>query len=94
MGFIQLQLLYALLIVMLNQVMIFSFGAKHGRILQAFYDGKNLVIRKSKLIDLTDLSSRPFDVFVRFAASKPVGNTRTSLYVQKTVSGERRGGRT
>lgn len=35
-----------------------------------------MMIRKSKLIDLLDLSARPFDVFARFAASMPVGNAR------------------
>lgn len=55
--------------------MIFSFGPRHGRIIQAFHDGVGLIIRKSKLIDLLDTSSRPFDIFARFAASKPVGTT-------------------
>ena len=55
--------------------MVFSFGARHGRIIRSFYDGWSLIVRKSKLVDLLDPSARPFDVFARFVASKPVGNT-------------------
>lgn len=56
---------------------LFSFGPRHGRIIQAFHDGMGLMIRKSKLINLLDTFTRPFDIFARFAASKPVGNTRS-----------------
>lgn len=73
---------------MLNQVTVFSFGAKHGRILQAFYDGEGLMVRKSKLIDLTDPSTRPFDVFARFAASKPVGDTHAFPYRKPSQEGK------
>ena len=41
--------------------MIFSFmGWQHGRIVQAWYDGENLLVRKSRLIELTDTTTNPF----------------------------------
>lgn len=55
--------------------MIFSFGKEQGRIVQAFWNGESLIVRKSKLLDLFDPSVRAFEIFARFAASKPVGNT-------------------
>lgn len=55
--------------------MIFSFGKEQGRIVQAFWNGESLIVRKSKLLDLLDPSVSAFEIFARFAASKPVGNT-------------------
>lgn len=51
-------------------------GRQHGRIVQAWYDGEYLVVRKSRLIELTDPAINPFSDFIRFAANKPVGETR------------------
>lgn len=66
--------------------MLFSFmGPQHGRIIQVYHDGQDLVVRKSPLVALKEPSLRPFDVFVRSAASKPVGDTR-SLPVHTKVS--------
>ena len=75
--------------------MIFSFGKEQGRIVHAFWNGGSLIVRKSKLLDLLDPSVRAFEVFARFAASKPVGNTDDlpSLWVPEYDRGNKNSNR-
>lgn len=49
-----------------------------GRILQAYYDDKNVAIRKSRLycFDPVEDARKVFDIFAQHMASQPVGNTR------------------
>lgn len=61
---------------MLMQVMLLSFmGPRHGRILQAHYDGTNLVVRKSKLFDLRSKDVDALKLFARWWCASPVGDT-------------------
>ncbi|KAL2215051.1 hypothetical protein M432DRAFT_643017 [Thermoascus aurantiacus ATCC 26904] len=55
-------------------VMVQSFmGPQHGRILQAHFDGRNLVIRKSQLYDLTKKDDAVIDLFLQQRMNEPVG---------------------
>ncbi|OJJ40128.1 hypothetical protein ASPWEDRAFT_166214 [Aspergillus wentii DTO 134E9] len=56
-------------------IQMFSFMQNYGRILHAFYNGKRLVIRKTRLYAFED-ENAPFDLFIRHLASEPVGYTR------------------
>lgn len=56
--------------------MLFSFTApRSGRIIQAYHDGRSLVIRKSRLFDFSTLTTAPFQLFMRYLACTPVGYT-------------------
>ena len=56
--------------------MVFSFmNHCRGRIIQGYYDGHEVVLRKSKLFDFSDAKTAPFELFVRHLASTPVGDT-------------------
>ncbi|XHF98657.1 hypothetical protein AWENTII_002202 [Aspergillus wentii] len=56
-------------------IMIISFMGQHGRIIQAYHDGNNLALRKSKLFEFFNAETSPIDLFSRFTISKRVGNT-------------------
>ena len=61
---------------LLRQIMVFSFmNHCRGRIIQGYYDGHEVVLRKSKLFDFSNAETAPFDLFVRHLASAPVGDT-------------------
>lgn len=56
--------------------MVFSFmNHCRGRIIQGYYDGHEVVLRKSKLFDFSNAKTAPFELFVRHLASAPVGDT-------------------
>lgn len=60
----------------LMQTMLLSFmGPRHGRILQAHYDGAKLVVRKSKLFDLRSKDVDALKLFARWWCASPVGDT-------------------
>lgn len=62
------------------QVMIFSFMGEHnGRILQAHFDGEELVVRKLQLCDFStkEKAQDNIQLFLRYMASEPVGDTRS-----------------
>lgn len=46
-----------------------------GRIIQAYHDGHELVLCKSKLFDFSDAETAPFELFLQHMACVPVGNT-------------------
>lgn len=59
--------------------MVFSFmDEKKGRILQAYDNQGELVIRKSKFFDFWswEQAEKNFDLFVQFMGSTPVGDTK------------------
>ncbi|KAI9926152.1 hypothetical protein MW887_004615 [Aspergillus wentii] len=57
-------------------VTVLSFMGQHGRIIKAYHDGENLILRKSKLLEFFTADTAPIDLFVRHASSKRVGNTK------------------
>lgn len=63
------------------QVMLLSFmGPRHGRILQALYDGAKLVVRKSKLFDLRSIDVDALKLFARWWYASPAGDTISSYF--------------
>lgn len=65
--------------VLLGQVLIFSFMANfRGRILQAFFNGTESVIKKSKLYHFAsvDKARDLFQFFMRQMANSPSGSTK------------------
>lgn len=46
------------------------------RMIQAYYDGQELVIRKSQFLAFRDSATAPMDLLARYVANKPVGQTR------------------
>lgn len=60
------------------KVLVFSFmGHLHGRILQAYYDGTSVVIRKTKLYHFLPEDARGLlNLFVQQMANTPIGNTK------------------
>lgn len=49
---------------------------RQARIIQSYYDGQELVIRKSQFFAFRDSTTAPMDLLVRYVANKPVGQTR------------------
>lgn len=47
-----------------------------GRNIQAYHDGHELVLHKSKLFDFSTAETAPFELFMRHLACVPVGNTK------------------
>lgn len=65
--------------VLLGQVLVFSFmGNLRGRILQAFFNGTEVVIKKSKLYHFAsaDMARDLFQLSMRQMASSPSGSTK------------------
>lgn len=64
---------------LLSQVLVFSFmGNLRGRILQVFFNGTEVVIKKSKLYHFAsvDKAKDLFQLFMRQMASSPSGSTK------------------
>ena len=61
-----------------SKVLVLSFmGHLHGRILQAYYDGTSVVIRKTKLYHFLPENARDLlNLFVQQMANTPIGNTK------------------
>lgn len=57
--------------------MLFSFMGEYGRVIQAYYDGQDLVIRKSRLFSFRNSPATTLGLFVRHVANTPVGDTTT-----------------
>ena len=55
--------------------MIISVASTEGRIIQAHWNGEQLVICMSPLYYLKTKEMTAYDLFVRYMASDPVGNT-------------------
>lgn len=52
-------------------------GDYQGRIIQASYDGKGLLLQYSQLWSFEDIKKAPVELFVRYRLSKPVGGVGT-----------------
>lgn len=65
--------------------MVFSFMAPlRGRVIQAYHDGHELVLQKSKFFGFSSVETVPFELFMRHLASMPVGNTENFPAVLRT----------
>lgn len=53
-------------------------GNLSGRILQAYFDGTKLVVRKTKLLEFTDegTARKSIQIFLQHMSNVPVGNTQ------------------
>lgn len=56
--------------------MVFSFMGRQARIIQAYHDGQELVIRKSQLFTFQDSTTNPMNLLARYVANRPVGETQ------------------
>lgn len=56
--------------------MVFSFMGRRARIIQAYYDGTDLILCKSCLFEFRDAATAPVDLFIRYIANKPIGETQ------------------
>lgn len=54
-------------------------GNLSGRILQAYFDGTKLVVRKTKLLEFTDedTARKNIQIFLQHMSNVPVGNTQS-----------------
>lgn len=59
-----------------SQIMLLSFMGEYGRVIQAYYDGQCFVIRKSRLFSFGNSTITALDLFVRYVANTPIGNTK------------------
>ncbi|OQE14761.1 hypothetical protein PENFLA_c035G10519 [Penicillium flavigenum] len=60
----------------IHPVLVFSYmGAQQGRIIQALYDGKKMILQCSQLWNFGDEEKAPLELFVRYRLSEPVGGT-------------------
>lgn len=57
-------------------------GEQHGRIIQASFDGANLVLQYSQLWSFEDDDTAPVELFMRYNISQTVGLERSDAYVQ------------
>lgn len=55
--------------------MLFSFMGHHAKIIEAYHDGANLIVRQSRLFEFDSYETAPIDLFVRYLASEAVGDT-------------------
>lgn len=55
--------------------MVFSFMGYHARIIQAYHNGDDLIIHKSRVFEFRDIETAPTDLFIRYMSSRPVGRT-------------------
>jgi hypothetical protein len=55
--------------------MVFSFMGYYARIIQAYHNGDELIIHKSRVFEFRDHKTAPTDLFVRYMSSTPVGTT-------------------
>lgn len=53
-------------------VMLSFMGPQHGRILYAFMDGEQLVLRQSRLFSFERKANAPFALFQRILLSHPI----------------------
>lgn len=49
---------------------------RQGRIIEAFHDGSDLNIHKSRLFEFRNFDEAPIDLFTRCFANTPIGDTR------------------
>lgn len=54
-------------------------GGHHGRIIQASYNGKGLILQYSQLWSFAEIKKAPVELFVRYRLGKPVVHVRTVL---------------
>lgn len=50
-------------------------GDRQGRIIQALYDGKKMILQCSQLWNFGDEEKAPVELFVRYRLCEPVGGT-------------------
>lgn len=59
--------------VYLWQLLVLSYmGSKHGRIIQAHHDGKEMIIQCSELFSFKDKETPPVELFLRYYCSEPI----------------------
>ncbi|RFU27049.1 hypothetical protein B7463_g9282, partial [Scytalidium lignicola] len=75
-------------------ILMFSFmGPQHGRMLQAFFDGKRLVVNYTKIYDFRTKNIAGLSLFARWGIGKPTGDTKDpSLLADAGVNGGGGGG--
>lgn len=57
-----------------HPILVLSFlGDQQGRVIQALYDGKGIILQYSQLWSFADAEKAPVELFVRYALSEPVG---------------------
>ncbi|KAJ5268268.1 hypothetical protein N7524_005727 [Penicillium chrysogenum] len=62
----------------IHPILVLSFmGDYQGRIIQASYDGKGLILQYSLLWSFADIKKAPVELFVRYRLSQTVGGIRT-----------------
>ncbi|KAJ5427084.1 hypothetical protein N7465_002154 [Penicillium sp. CMV-2018d] len=62
----------------IHPILVLSFMGDHqGRIIQASYDGKGLILQYSQLWSFEDIKKAPVELFVRYRLSQTVGGIRT-----------------
>ncbi|KAJ5514621.1 hypothetical protein N7463_004173 [Penicillium fimorum] len=58
----------------IHPLLVLSYmGGQHGRIIQALFDGENLVLQYSQLWSFEDENTAPVELFIRYNISRPVG---------------------
>lgn len=65
------------------QLLVLSYmGEQHGRIIQASFDGENLVLQYSQLWSFEDDDTAPVELFMRYNISRTVGLERSDACVR------------
>ncbi|PYI00690.1 hypothetical protein BO78DRAFT_401893 [Aspergillus sclerotiicarbonarius CBS 121057] len=60
---------------MVAPVLLFSMNRRHPRVLEAYFDGRELVIRRTKAYDFTFMNAAGFKTFAQWWVGNPVGDT-------------------
>lgn len=66
-----------MLVLLWYKVMAISVASTEGRIIQTHWNGEQLVIYMSPLYYLKAKEMTAYDLFVRYMASDPLGNTKS-----------------
>ncbi|KAJ5976889.1 hypothetical protein N7501_000231 [Penicillium viridicatum] len=61
-----------------HPILVLSFlGDQQGRVIQASYDGKGMILQYSQIWSFADAEKAPVELFLRYRLSEPVGGTYT-----------------
>ncbi|RAK98450.1 uncharacterized protein BO80DRAFT_387289 [Aspergillus ibericus CBS 121593] len=60
---------------MVAPVLLFSLNRRHPRVIEAYFDGYELVIRYTKAYDFTFMNAAGFKIFAQWWVGNPVGDT-------------------
>ncbi|KAE8151676.1 hypothetical protein BDV25DRAFT_128574 [Aspergillus avenaceus] len=60
---------------MVAPVLLFSLNRRHPRVIEAYFDGRELLVRRTKAYDFTYMNADGFKTFAQWFMGNPIGDT-------------------